>query len=71
MYVTCSIVWTFIFNFLQKLNFTQFSLLGWSDGGITAMILAAKYPELVTKLVIWGANSHVTKEETEMYDTIR
>lgn len=42
-------------------------MLGWSDGGITAMILAAKYPLHVKKCVIWGANAFVLREELEMY----
>lgn len=44
-------------------------MLGWSDGGITAMIVAAKYPEQVDKLVIWGANSYVTEEEAKIYES--
>lgn len=45
----------------------KFSLLGWSDGGISSLILTAKYPECVEKLVIWGASSYVTPEEIEIY----
>lgn len=33
------------------------------------MILSAKYPELVEKLVIWGANSYVIPEEMEAYES--
>lgn len=44
-------------------------MLGWSDGGITAMIAAAKNPEQVEKLVIWGANSYVTEEEAKIYES--
>ena len=45
--------------------------MGWSDGGITAMILAALAPENVGKLVLWGANAYVTPEEIKDYDKIR
>jgi pimeloyl-ACP methyl ester carboxylesterase len=44
-------------------------MLGWSDGGITAMIAAAKYPERVDKLVIWGANSYIIEEEAKIYES--
>jgi valacyclovir hydrolase len=44
-------------------------MLGWSDGGITAMIVAAKYPERVDKLVIWGANAYVIEEEAKIYES--
>ncbi|XP_044259052.1 valacyclovir hydrolase isoform X2 [Tribolium madens] len=58
-------------DFMQHLGVKKFSLLGWSDGGISSMILAAKYPESVEKLVIWGANSYVIPEEIESYEKIR
>jgi pimeloyl-ACP methyl ester carboxylesterase len=33
-------------------------LVGWSDGGIVALIVALKRPDLVHKLVVVGANYH-------------
>ncbi|MET3141113.1 UNVERIFIED_ORG: pimeloyl-ACP methyl ester carboxylesterase [Arthrobacter sp. UYEF10] len=33
-------------------------LVGWSDGGIVALILALKRPDLVHKLVVIGVNYH-------------
>ena len=44
-------------------------MLGWSDGGITAMIAAAKYPEQIDKLVIWGANSYIIDQEAKTYES--
>nr|XP_010303418.1 PREDICTED: valacyclovir hydrolase-like [Balearica regulorum gibbericeps] len=55
----------------QALKFKKFSLLGWSDGGITALIAAAKYPTLIHKLVVWGANASVTQEDVRIYHGIR
>jgi len=43
-------------------------LLGWSYGGITALIAAAKYPTLIHKLVVWGANATVTQEDVRIYN---
>ena len=34
-------------------------LVGWSDGGIIALLVALARPELVAKLVVIGANYHV------------
>ena len=51
----------------QTLNFKKVSLLGWSDGGITALIAAARYPSYVSKMVVWGANAYVTEQDTEIY----
>lgn len=33
------------------------------------MILAAKYPDTVSKLVVWGSNSYVIKEEIDSYES--
>jgi valacyclovir hydrolase len=44
-------------------------MLGWSSGGITAMIAAGKYPERIDKLVIWGASTYITDQEAKMYDS--
>ncbi|XP_077209185.1 serine hydrolase BPHL [Paroedura picta] len=56
---------------MQALKFQKFSLLGWSDGGITALIAAAKYPQLIHKMVVWGANASVTAEDVKLYNAIR
>ncbi|XP_054841711.1 valacyclovir hydrolase [Eublepharis macularius] len=58
-------------DLMQTLKFQKFSLLGWSDGGITALIVAAKYPHLINKIVVWGANASVTEEDVKLYNAIR
>lgn len=45
--------------------------MGWSDGGITALMIAARYPEIVRKLVVWGAAAFVLEEETHVHEKIR
>ena len=56
---------------MQALGFSRFSLAGWSDGGITALIAAAVYPELVNKLFVWGANAYIAKSDIEMIEQVR
>ncbi|XP_055304438.1 valacyclovir hydrolase [Sitodiplosis mosellana] len=56
---------------MQSLDFQKYSILGWSDGGITGIIMAAKFNASIEKLVIWGANSHILPEEVEIYESIR
>lgn len=41
---------------LDYLNIDSAYLLGWSDGGINALIMAMKCPEKVKKLAVSGAN---------------
>ena len=41
---------------LQKINLEKVDLVGFSDGGILALMLAVRHPELVRRLVISGVN---------------
>ena len=41
---------------LTQLGIRDADVLGWSDGGIVGLILAAHHPELVRRLVVSGAN---------------
>ena len=43
--------------------------MGWSDGGITALIMACNYHDSVRKLVVWGGNAFITDEDIEMYES--
>ena len=42
----------------QHLNLDKIHLLGFSDGASTAMTFTLKYPEMVAKLILNGANYH-------------
>jgi pimeloyl-ACP methyl ester carboxylesterase len=41
---------------MKALDIQKANLLGWSDGGNTALIFAQKHPEKVEKVVLMGAN---------------
>ena len=66
-------VWSFnascLFLVLQKLGLEKVSILGWSDGGISAMIAAAKYPNIVQNIVIWGSNAYITQKDLDKYNS--
>ncbi|XP_067650976.1 valacyclovir hydrolase-like [Haliotis asinina] len=51
---------------LWTLGRKKFSVLGFSDGGTTGLILAAQYPEHIRKLVVWGANTYVNEKDIEI-----
>ncbi|XP_048769636.2 valacyclovir hydrolase-like [Ostrea edulis] len=55
----------------MKLGLNGISVMGWSDGGITAMILAAKNHDLVKNLVIWGANAYITEQDMKVFNGMR
>ncbi|ODM90586.1 Valacyclovir hydrolase [Orchesella cincta] len=40
---------------LDNLGFEQYTIVGWSGGSITAMMMANLYPERISSLVTWGA----------------
>uniref|UniRef100_H3D449 Biphenyl hydrolase like n=1 Tax=Tetraodon nigroviridis TaxID=99883 RepID=H3D449_TETNG len=58
-------------DLMEALGFARFSLLGWSDGGITALIAAAKNPDKIRKMVVWGANAFVSQQDVQLYDAVR
>ncbi len=41
---------------LEQLKVKDADVIGWSDGGIVALILAVRHPELVRRVVVTGAN---------------
>jgi pimeloyl-ACP methyl ester carboxylesterase len=47
---------------MDSLRIKKTSVLGWSDGGNTGLIMAYKYPQYVTKLATMGANLFPTTE---------
>ena len=60
----------FASSLMRALSFDKYSVLGWSDGGITAMILAAKNSQSVDRLVIWGCNAYILPEELEIVESM-
>ncbi|KAI4828669.1 hypothetical protein KUCAC02_022748 [Chaenocephalus aceratus] len=58
-------------DLMKALGFDKFSLLGWSDGGITAMMAAAKNPDLISRMVVWGSNAFVSQQDLELYEAVR
>ncbi|XP_077439508.1 valacyclovir hydrolase isoform X1 [Vanacampus margaritifer] len=54
-------------DLMKTLGFATFSLLGWSDGGITALIAAAKNPHLINKTLVWGSNAFVSQKDLDIY----
>ena len=52
---------------LLHLKISQATVLGFSDGGFAGLMLAAQYPELVTKLIAMGVGDKTDDSESEKY----
>jgi len=46
-------------------------MLGWCNGGCTALIAASRAADRVDKLVVWSCNAFVTGKDLEVYETTR
>lgn len=60
-----------MFALMSALGHDRFSIIGWSDGGNVAVIMAAEHPERVAKLVVFGGQSYLTAEEIAAFNHIR
>ena len=49
----------------------MYSILGWSDGAKTGLLMAIKYPARVEKLVVWGGNAYVVPQEKRIMNAFR
>ncbi|KAF7994504.1 hypothetical protein HCN44_003976 [Aphidius gifuensis] len=58
-------------DLMKKLGYNNYSLVGWSDGGITGLIIAASNRNSIKKLVVFGANSYILPQEVKIYESIR
>ena len=56
---------------MKVLGSPKFSVLGWSDGGISAMILAGRFPSVVSKMIVWGGNAFITEGDLELFEKTR
>jgi valacyclovir hydrolase len=60
-----------MFALMSALGHQRFGIIGWSDGGNIAVIMAATQPERVARLVVFGGQSFLTAEEIAAFNTIR
>lgn len=56
---------------MDALGCKAYHVIGWSDGAISATLLASKRPDHVRKLVVFGIQASITKEDVDMYDGMR
>ena len=57
--------------FLNALDVETADVLGWSEGADVALCLGVKYPDKVSRMVIWGGLSRVTDEDIAIFEARR
>ena len=55
---------------MAALGHERYGVMGWSDGAIAAVKLAASQPEAVVKLCIFGGNSYFTQEDIDAFESL-
>jgi len=58
-------------NLLRQLHLGAADLVGWSDGGVIALVIARRHPELVRRVVVSGANVTVDGQRPESVQQLR
>jgi len=56
---------------MEALGVNKYSMLGFCNGGCTAMIAASKVADRVDKLVVWSCNAYITDKELKALDISR
>eukprot|EP01062_Namystynia_karyoxenos_P063083 TRINITY_DN55906_c0_g1_i1.p2 TRINITY_DN55906_c0_g1~~TRINITY_DN55906_c0_g1_i1.p2 ORF type:complete len:292 (+),score=86.21 TRINITY_DN55906_c0_g1_i1:83-958(+) len=56
---------------MRALGHQRYHVIGWSDGAISACILAADFPERVGKLVMFGGNAYLTEKDAAAFEKHR
>jgi pimeloyl-ACP methyl ester carboxylesterase len=54
---------------MDMLRVPKASVVGWSDGGITGMVMAMKYPAYIKSLFTYGSNYNKSGEKDEPFDS--
>jgi valacyclovir hydrolase len=60
-----------MFALMSGLGHQRFDIMGWSDGANIATVMAARQPERVRKLVVFGGQSFLTAQEIAALNDIR
>ena len=52
---------------MAALGYPRYAVMGWSDGANSGVLLAARYPERVVKLIIFGGNAYITDQGSDPF----
>jgi len=58
-------------DFMTALDLEPATILGWSEGADVALCLAARYPEHVVQLIVWGGIAMVEEADITIFESRR
>lgn len=58
-------------SFLEAMGVKKMSVFGWCQGGTTAIMLAARNPQMVQKLILLGAKAYISDIDKTLLDAFR
>ena len=56
---------------MASLGHSKYAVMGWSDGAISAVHHAARHPDKVDRLVMFGASAYMSQEDLDASEAIR
>jgi len=56
---------------MAALGHTRYAVMGWSDGAISSVFLAAAHASNVERLIMFGGNAYMTKEDIDAFEATR
>eukprot|EP00501_MAST-03F_sp_TOSAG23-6_P002454 GSMAST32.ASY1.ANO1.2564.1 assembled CDS len=56
---------------MNVLGHKKYTVMGWSDGAISAVIHAARHPDRVRSLIIFGGNAFFTADDIAAFEATR
>jgi len=56
---------------MAALGHSKYAVMGWSDGAISAVMLAAAHAPKVDRLIIFGGNAFFTKDDIDAFEQTR
>jgi len=56
---------------MKALGHSEYAVMGWSDGAISAVLHAAAHAPSVDRLIIFGGNAYLTKDDIDAFEATR
>jgi len=58
-------------DLMKELGHKKYSVMGWSGGGLSALLFATQNQDIIRKLIVWGVFAYVDKEDYEKFEWFR